>query len=178
MSKQFKFKSHSALSFSVNVHGRQTYVNFSPSYRGLSFFITTDEALAAKVRAHRWFREGRITETVEEILPPKEPRPYVQPPVPERKKYTILGKLMASSPQQKQQPAQSAAPEAPESPVHPVNLPDESAPAIVAEEVSSFMEAKEFFIANYGLQRAEVSTKDAVAALCRQFNVSFPNYPL
>ena len=50
--------------------------------------------------------------------------------------------------------------------------------SFVADEVSSFMEAKEFFITNFGVQRSDVASKDAVAALCKEYNVSFPNYPL
>lgn len=172
--KQFKFKSRSALSFAVNAHGRQTYINFSPAYRSLSYFITTDEVLASKIRAHRWFREGRITESAEEILPPKEARPYIQPPVPEKKKYSILGKAMAT-PQPKQQPTPSAAPEPPG---NPEPLANDPTPAIMVEDVTSFMEAKEFFITNYGVRRSDVSTKEAVADFCRLYGVSFPNYPL
>ena len=48
----------------------------------------------------------------------------------------------------------------------------------VADEVTSFMEAKEFFITNYGVQRSDVSSRDAIAALCKELNVTFPNYPL
>ena len=50
--------------------------------------------------------------------------------------------------------------------------------SFVADEVSSFMEAKEFFITNFGVQRSDVASKDAVAALCKEYNVTFPNYPL
>jgi len=180
MNKQFKFTSRSSLSFSVNAHGRQAYVNFSPAYRGLSYFITKDEVLAARIRAHRWFREGRITEAVEELLPPKKEQAYIQAPMPEKKKYSILGKTMAA-PRQKQEPATEASTASsvtPESPERPESAAEEPAPSIISEDVASFMEAKEFFITNYGVQRSDVSTKEAVAALCRQFNVVFPNYPL
>lgn len=177
MSKQYKFQSRSALSFAVNAHGRQTYVNFSPAYRGLSFFITSDEVLAGKIRSHRWFREGRITETVEDILPASEERPYVQPPVPERKTYSILGKPMAS-PKPKQATKSPADIEIPGVPPVVEKKENSQVPAFVADDVASFMEAKEFFITNFGVQRSEVSTKDAVSALCKRFNVTFPNYPL
>lgn len=50
--------------------------------------------------------------------------------------------------------------------------------SFVADEVSSFMEAKEFFITNYGVQRSDVASKDAVAALCKEYNVVFPNYSI
>lgn len=174
--KQFKFMSRSALSFAVNAHGRQTYINFSPAYRGLSYFITTDEVLASRIRAHRWFREGRITESTEEVLPPRESRPYVQPPIPEKKKYTILGKAMATpkspQPQQKEQPVVK------EDLTTAQTEEQRNPQSFLAEDVTTFMEAKEFFITNYGLQRSDVSTKDAVAELCKMYNVIFPNYPL
>jgi hypothetical protein len=54
----------------------------------------------------------------------------------------------------------------------------EASTAIVAEDVTSFMEAKEFFITNYGVQRSDVANKEAVSQLCKQYNVTFPNYPV
>ena len=50
--------------------------------------------------------------------------------------------------------------------------------AFVTDDVTSFMEAKEFFINNYGVARSEVTNKEAIAQLCKQYNVTFPNYPL
>ena len=77
--------------------GRQMYVNFSPAYRGLSYYITTDPGLAEKIRKHRWFREGRVSEEVVEIQPAKEVKPFHPTMPPEPKKYSILGKSMASA---------------------------------------------------------------------------------
>ena len=176
MNKQYKFTSRSALSFSVNVHGLQTYINFSPAYRGLSFFITTDEAVSAKVRTHRWFREGRIKESVEVLLPPKKEQAYIQVPIPEKKKYSILGKTMATP--KAAQPRQEEQPVVKEDLTTGHQENQDKPQSFVAEEVSSFMEAKEFFITNYGVQRSDVSTKEAVASLCKELNVVFPNYPL
>lgn len=169
--KQYKFKSRSALSFAVMHNGRQMYVNFSPAYRGLSFYITTDPSLADKIRKHRWFREGRIDEEVVEILPAMEAKPY-QPAMPqEPKRYSILGKPMSTSVPKQHEPVAEM----------PQQVPAQESAASAAispDEVSSFMEAKEFFITNYGLQRSDVANKDAVAALCKEFGVVFPNYPL
>ena len=81
--KQYKFTSRSALSFATTHNGRQMYVTFSPAYRGLSFFITTDEALAAKIRAHRWYRDGRIQEQVVDILPAAEEKKFTPTAPPE-----------------------------------------------------------------------------------------------
>ena len=182
MTRQFKFTSRSSLSFSVSVHGRQTYINFSPAYRGLSYFITTDEAVAAKVRLHRWFREGRIKESVEELLPAVKEKEYIQAPVPQKKKYSILGKTMAApmnaKPHQDTVPVAHEANNLPSASAVESPSPKEEVQSFVAEDVTSFMEAKEFFITNYGMQRSEVSTKEAVAALCKELNVVFPNYPL
>lgn len=156
--------------------GRQMYVNFSPAYRGLSYYITTDPGLAEKIRKHRWFREGRVSEEVVEIQPAKEVKPFQLTMPPEPKKYSILGKSMAS--------AMPAKPQQKEEPVVKENLTTEQSEgqqnpnSFVADEVSSFMEAKEFFITNYGVQRSDVASKDAVAALCKEYNVTFPNYPL
>lgn len=181
MNKQFKFTSHSALSFSVSVHGRQTYINFSPAYRGLSYFITTDELVAEKVRAHRWFREGRIKESVEELIPAKKEHPYIQAPMPEKKKYSILGKTMAApksvNPQRQDMEEDRVVKEEPTVEGTTDNA-ENGVSSFVAEDVTSFMEAKEFFITNFGIQRSEMPTKEAVSALCGQYNVVFPNYPL
>lgn len=170
--KQYKFKSRSALSFAVAHNGRQMYVNFSPAYRGLSFYITTDPSLAEKIRKHRWFREGRIHEEVVEIQPAIESKPY-QPAMPqEPKKYSILGKSMSTAvPKQHDAVVGSVQQDT-------FQEPQASTATISPDEVSSFMEAKEFFITNYGLQRSEVANKEAVAALCKEFGVVFPNYPL
>lgn len=156
--------------------GRQMYVNFSPTYRGLSYYITTDPGLAEKIRKHRWYREGRVSEEVVEIQPAKETKPFQPTMPPERKKYSILGKSMSS--------AMPGKPQLKEELVVKENFATEQSEeqqkpqSFVADEVSSFMEAKEFFITNYGVQRSDVASKDAVAALCKEYNVSFPNYPL
>lgn len=174
--KQYKFRSRSALSFAVMHEGRQMYVNFSPTYRGLSYYITTDPGLAEKIRKHRWFREGRVSEEVVEIQPAKEANPFQPTMPPEPKKYSILGKSMSSSmPVKSQQKEGSVVKE---------NLAAEKSEdqqdsrPFVADEVSSFMEAKEFFITNYGLQRSEVASKDSIQQLCKEYNVVFPNYQL
>ena len=156
--------------------GRQMYVNFSPTYRGLSYYITTDPGLAEKIRKHRWYREGRVSEEVVEIQPAKESKHFEPTMPPEPKKYSILGKTMSSAmlvkPQQKEEGVvkENLTTEPSEEQQNPQSF--------VADEVSSFMEAKEFFITNFGLQRSEVASKDAVAALCKEYNVAFPNYPI
>lgn len=175
--KQYKFTSRSALSFAVTQNGRQTYVTFSPTYRGLSFFITTDESLAEKIRKHRWYREGRIKEQIVEIKPAKEEKPFQPTMPPEPKKYSILGKSMATRTPVKPQQQQEESPVISETPTVKQE-PQEALSGMVAEEVTSFMEAKEFFITNYGVARSEVANKEAVAQLCREYSIHFPNYQL
>lgn len=64
MKKLYKFVASSSLSFAVIHCGRMMYVNFSAFFRGKSTYHTTDRELAEKIRAHKWYREGRITEVV------------------------------------------------------------------------------------------------------------------
>lgn len=175
--KQYKFTSRSAFSFAVTHNGRQMYVNFSPTYRGISLYITTDESLAKKIRAHRWYREGRITDQIVEVQPAKKEKPYQPVMPPEPKKYSILGKPMAvNQPQKPQQKEESVVKE--NLITEQSEVQQEPQQTFVADEVTSFMEAKEFFITNYGVQRSDVSSRDAIAALCKELNVTFPNYPL
>lgn len=172
--KQYKFTSRSALSFAATHNGRQMYVTFSPAYRGLAFYITTDEALAAKIRAHRWYRDGRIQEQVVDILPATEEKKITPTAPPEPKRYSILGKPMATiKPAKQEEPIQAA-----ELPEEDQNPKEPASTAIVAEDVTSFMEAKEFFITNFGVQRSDVANREALAQLCKQYSVTFPNYPL
>lgn len=187
MEKQYKFKSRSAFSFAVHHKGRQVYVNFSAAYRGLSFFITKDETLAEKIRQHRWYKQGRITEEVVEIQGPKEQPAYVPTPPEARKKYSILGRTMTGGAPKRQEALINQAAQVVERTIQsqkPVEQkPDETAPQEVqdtfkAEDVSTFMEAKEFFITNFGVARSECSTKEAISVLCSQYNVEFPNYPV
>ena len=175
--KQYKFTSHSALSFAVTHNGRQMYVTFSPAYRGLAYYITTDASLAEKIRKHRWYRDGRINEQVVDMLPPAEEKKFTPTAPPEPKKYSILGKSMSSPMPSVSKEIQ---PEAVSATIQEEyqSSKEQASTAIVADEVSSFMEAKEFFITNYGVQRSDVANKDAVAALCKEYNVTFPNYPI
>ena len=184
---QYKFTSRSSLSFVVHHNGRQRYVNFSPAYRNQSYYITNDSTLAEKIRQHRWFKEGRIKEEVVEIQPAK-PTPVYQPEAPKAPKpYSVLGKTM-SAPQQKQKPQNPDLPEAPETlstpnqpekPEHlePLAIQEQPEnPAISPDSVTSFMEAKEYFVTNYGIARSECANKAMLEALCQHYNVQFPNY--
>lgn len=173
--KQYKFISRSALSFAVMHGGRQIYVNFSAAYRNLSYYITTDESLAEKIRRHRWYRDGRIKEQVSDLDERVEEKPLEPTIPPEPKRYSIIGKKMSpASSAVNEQVQTEASTEKEENKMQNEN----TSKAFIAEDVTSFMEAKEFFITNYGVQRSDVSSKDAVSQLCKEYGVVFPNYPV
>lgn len=175
--KQYKFKAKSSLNFSIDHNGRAMYISFSPAYRGQSMFITEDAALAEKIKKHRWYREGRMTLTVEDAA---EKAPEVKPTaaaVPERKPFNLSGmKVQVAAPTEPAHEAvvanppyeQSAEPEA----------ESEGNEGMKAEDVSSFMEAKEYMIDNFGIARSECPNKTALAGLMEQYGVEFPNYDI
>jgi hypothetical protein len=49
---------------------------------------------------------------------------------------------------------------------------------MTAEMVESFIDAKEFFVENYGLERSKITSKVVLTELCEQYGVTFPNYTL
>ena len=187
---QYKFTSRSSLSFVVHHNGRQRYVNFSPAYRNQSYYITNDPTLAEKIRQHRWFKEGRIKEEIVEIKSAK-PAPVYKPETPKAPKpYSILGRQMASpkntvqdTPNDIQNTSNVILSEAKN-----LNTPNSNEhsdvakeiinqdPAFSPESVTSFMEAKEFFVSHYGITRSECASKAMLEALCQHYNVQFPNY--
>lgn len=148
----------------------------------MSYYITSDAGLADKIRAHRWYKEGRINEVTVNVEP-TEQTPVRQPEEPKTKKtYSILGRPMANATSAK--PVQAKT-EIQEPEIQPqLNFPEveekvEETPEPVkfkAEDVTSFMEAKEFFIQNYGIARSECANKAMLESLCHQYNVVFPNY--
>ena len=178
--KQYKFKAKSSLNFSIDHNGRAMYISFSPAYRGQSMFITEDAALAEKIKQHRWYREGRMTLTVEDAA---EKAPEVKPTpttVPERKPFNLSGmKVQVAAPSEPAHEAVVANPpyEASADEATQVNEGEESE-GMKAEDVSSFMEAKEYMIDNFGIARSECPNKTALASLMEQYGVEFPNYDI
>lgn len=177
--KQYKFRAASALNFSLVHNGRTMYIAFSPAYRGVSMFITDDATLAEKIKQHRWYREGRMTLTVEDAA---EKAPEVKPSVatvPERKAFNLSSMKVHVSPPE---PAQEAVIG---NPPFDTNVDDatlvnegEESEGMKAEDVSSFMEAKEFMIDNFGIARSECPNKAVLASLMEQYGVEFPNYEI
>ena len=182
---QYKFTSRSSLSFVVHHNGRQRYINFSPAYRNQSYYITNDPTLAEKIRQHRWFKEGRIKEDIVEIKSAK-PAPVYKPEAPKAPKpYSILGRQMASpkntpnaiqsEPKNLNTPNSNEHSDAKELINHKSEIINQD-PAFSPESVTSFMEAKEFFVSHYGITRSECANKAMLEALCQHYNVQFPNY--
>lgn len=99
MKKLYKFVANSSLSFAVIHCGRMMYVNFSAFFRGKSTYHTTDRELAEKIRAHKWYREGRITETIEEdedVIHDENDVNSVLQKTEVKQRYSILGKRMCT----------------------------------------------------------------------------------
>lgn len=178
--KQYKFRATSALNFSVVHNGRTMYIAFSPAYRGQSMYITDDAALAKKIMQHRWYREGRMTLTVEDAA---EKAPKVKPSVatvPERKTFNLSSmKVHVDAPLK---PAKESVIG---NPPFDANVDEatqanegEESEGMKAEDVSSFMEAKEYMIDNFGIARSECPNKTALAGLMKQYGVEFPNYDI
>ena len=193
--KQYHFISHSCLSFLLVHAGRNMAINFSPTHDNVSHFTTTDEILAKKIRDHRWFREGKMKELpVKDISAKAKKAKTVKvkednTPAP----YIITGKTMSpqipmpSAPAPEEQDSQAPAvdqnsdesqvPEEDQNPKDPEEAAEESN-TLSVEEVSSFMEAKEYMVEVLGIKRSECPNKAALAQLCQIHQVEFPNYPL
>ena len=85
------------MSFAVIHCGRMMYINFSAFFRGKSTYHTTDRELAEKIRAHKWYREGRITEIIEEdedVIHDENEENSVLQEKEVKQRYSILGKRM------------------------------------------------------------------------------------
>ena len=180
----YNFTAPSALSFSVVHRGRKMFVNFSLPINGVARYMTKDEGLAKKICAHRWFRQGLIRLSVQEeadAVPQK--RDEKPATVPEHPSYTILGKPMSPKiptfchPVPADEPVQETPTEEATGEEVPVEEPS-AVSQFTPECVTSFMEAKEYFTTVLGVDRSLCTTKEAIAALCGQYNVEFPNYRL
>jgi hypothetical protein len=47
-----------------------------------------------------------------------------------------------------------------------------------ADDVTTFMEAKEYLMDAYGIERSAIRTKEAMAEVCREKGITFNNYDL
>lgn len=198
----YKFTADSAFNFPVTHRGRKIFVNFSLPVNGVSRFLTTDKGLADKICAHRWFRMGLIHMVEEkESAPAQKVAQKPSAPAPQKPAYSIIGRKMAAkmpsfmsgshvfdnagSLHKDADAAESDASQSAEAQTASESAePQQQAPTEEAsqqfrlEDVTSFLEAKEYFTSVMGVNRSLASSKEAIAALCRQYNITFPNYKL
>lgn len=122
------------------------YVNFSAFFRGKSTYHTTDRELAEKIRAHKWYREGRITETIEEdedVIHDENDVNSVLQETEVKQRYSILGKRMCTyippaSSKQEEKESESAEPTKEKGIQEDRDIQED------IENVTSFLEAKDF----------------------------------
>ena len=180
MKKLYKFVASSSLSFAVIHCGRMMYVNFSAFFRGKSTYHTTDRELAEKIRAHKWYREGRITETIEEdedVIHDENDVNSVLQETEVKQRYSILGKRMCTyippaSSKQEEKESESAEPTKEKGIQEDRDIQED------IENVTSFLEAKDFFEVRFKVPRSQCGNKEALSSLCKEHGIQFPNYPL
>lgn len=180
MKKLYKFVASSSLSFAVIHCGRMMYVNFSAFFRGKSTYHTTDRELAEKIRAHKWYREGRITETIEEdedVIHDENDINSVLQETEVKQRYSILGKWMCTyippaSSKQEEKESESAEPTKEKGIQEDRDIQED------IENVTSFLEAKDFFEVRFKVPRSQCGNKEALSSLCKEHGIQFPNYPL
>ena len=156
------------------------YVNFSAFFRGKSTYHTTDRELAEKIRAHKWYREGRITETIEEdedVIHDENDLNSVLQETEVKQRYSILGKRMCTyippaSSKQEEKESESAEPTKEKGIQEDRDIQED------IENVTSFLEAKDFFEVRFKVPRSQCGNKEALSSLCKEHGIQFPNYPL
>lgn len=182
MKKLYKFVANSSLSFAVIHCGRMMYINFSAFFRGKSTYHTTDRELAEKIRAHKWYREGRITEIIEEdedVIHDENEENSVLQEKEEKQRYSILGKRMctyippASSNQEEKESRSTEQTGEKEEVIQEDRDIQED-----IENVTSFLEAKDFFEVRFKVPRSQCGNKETLSSLCKEHGIQFPNYPL
>lgn len=180
MKKLYKFVANSSLSFAVIHCGRMMYINFSAFFRGKSTYHTTDRELAEKIRAHKWYREGRITEIIEEdedVIHDENDVNSVLQKTEVKQRYSILGKWMCTyippaSSNQEEKESESAEPTKEKGIQEDRDIQED------IENVTSFLEAKDFFEVRFKVPRSQCGNKEALSSLCKEHGIQFPNYPL
>lgn len=182
MKKLYKFVANSSLSFAVIHCGRMMYINFSAFFRGKSTYHTTDRELAEKIRAHKWYREGRITEIIEEdedVIHDENEENSVLQEKEVKQRYSILGKRMctyippaSSNQEEKESRSTEQTGEKEEVIQEDRNIQED------IENVTSFLEAKDFFEVRFKVPRSQCGNKETLSSLCKEHGIQFPNYPL
>lgn len=191
--KQLVFYAQSRFFLKINHRGRIMTVKFSDLFRNYSSYMTTDESLAEKIRATRWYKEGRIKE--------EEPREMA-----EENKKTIVHHSVASTTLNELEERRRRAvasfkvnlkrgKKAKEKVVIPEPEPEQkdedvsedntvgdqeevSGDSFTSDDVETMLEAVEFFVSNYGVDKKTIRSESDIKDLCKKFNVQFKNYQL
>lgn len=185
MSKTYyNFSAHSAVSFAVVHGGRRFFVNFSPLISGVSRYLTTDKKLADKIVAHRWFRQGLITLNVEVENDEKPVSKVELINEAVHTKAASSGFTLSSLKAQAANPVVTTASSTVEQPIIADTETEAHTPVEVEEktnfsidEVSTFVEARQYMIDVIGIT-TPIKSKEDLLALCTEHNIEFPNYPL
>lgn len=193
----YRFNAKSSLSFPVVIRGRETHVTFSSQYRDSTSFFTKDPLLADKIRHHRWFRQGRITEVVAVEEPEETAKQEVAKESTAQHVYSILGRRLVSptrpSTVKETEEAASAEIHKETAPATEETVPTETAEQVEAvkeetteeettvegvqlDEVESFMEAKEYLVTHFEVERASLRSKQDIINFCEAHDITFPNY--
>jgi hypothetical protein len=188
MSKLYRFNANSSLSFRVINRGREMAVTFSQCYRGSSSFFTHDAELAALIRAHKWFRTGRIKEVeIEDDPVPATPTVETETQTPKRT-YSIRGRRMVSVPastptveeeEKKEEVAPEAVTDAPtvETETTAETAEETAETGFSPESVSTFYEAKEYVLDHFeDADRTQLRSKERLYEFCQAHGLTFPNY--
>lgn len=181
MSKTYyNFSAHSAVSFAVVHGGRRFFVNFSPCISGVSRYLTTDKKLADKIMAHKWFRQGLITLKVEVENEEKPASKVELIDDAVKTKAASSGFTLSSLKAQ----AATVIPAA-STTEQMTSVTETESPALAEEEktnfstdeVSTFVEARQYMIDVLGIT-TPIKSKEDMLNLCKEYGIEFPNYPL
>lgn len=193
--KQFVFYAQSRFFLKINHRGRIMTVKFSDLFRNYSSYMTTDESLAEKIRATRWYKEGRIKEEEPREMAEENKKTIEHHSVAsttlneleERRKRAVASfkanpKLGKKAKEKEKVVIPEPEPEKKDEDVsedNPVGDQEEvSGDSFTSDDVETMLEAVEFFVSNYGVDKKTIRSESDIKDLCKKFNVQFKNYQL
>lgn len=166
-------------------------VKFSDLFRNYSSYMTTDESLAEKIRATRWYKEGRIKEEKPRETVEEDKKTIVHHSVAsttlnelEKRRRRAVASFNANPKRGRKAKAKVVVPEPEQknedvSEDNPVGDQEEvSDDSFTSDDVETMLEAVEFFVSNYGVDKKTIRSESDIKDLCKKFNVQFKNYQL
>ena len=187
--KQFVFYAQSRFFLKINHKGRIMTVKFSDLFRNYSSYMTTDESLAEKIRATRWYKEGRIKEEEPREMAEENKKAIVRQSVAsttlnelEERRRRAVASFKANPKRGRKAKEKVVVPE-PEQNDEDVLEDDDDQEEIAgdsftSDDVETMLEAVEFFVSNYGVDKKTIRSESDIKDLCKKFNVQFKNYQL